>query len=171
ETVRGPVSAEVTATDFENMVSQARELASLSEYVVVKIPMTKDGMRAVKTLSGEGIRTNVTLIFNSLQATLAAKAGATYVSPFVGRLDDIASKGMGIVEEIVDIFANYGYCTEIIVASVRHPMHVLEAALMGADIVTIPFDVLLRLFNHPLTDIGIERFTKDWKRYEKQQGQ
>lgn len=171
ETVRGPVSAEVTATDFENMVSQARELASLSEYVVVKIPMTKDGMRAVKTLSGEGIRTNVTLIFNSLQATLAAKAGATYVSPFVGRLDDIASKGMGIVEEIVDIFANYGYYTEIIVASVRHPMHVLEAALMGADIVTIPFDVLLRLFNHPLTDIGIERFTKDWKRYEKQQGQ
>ncbi|KUK79128.1 transaldolase [Mesotoga sp. Brook.08.YT.4.2.5.1] len=171
ETVRGPVSAEVTATDFENMVSQARELASLSEYVVVKIPMTKDGMRAVKTLSGEGIRTNVTLIFNSLQATLAAKAGATYVSPFVGRLDDIASKGMGIVEEIVDIFANYGYCTEIIVASVRHPMHVLEAALMGADIVTIPFDVLLRLFNHPLTDIGIERFTEDWKRYEKQQGQ
>ncbi|PNS42036.1 fructose-6-phosphate aldolase [Mesotoga sp. B105.6.4] len=171
ETVRGPVSAEVTATDFENMVSQARELASLSEYVVVKIPMTKDGMRAVKILSGEGIRTNVTLIFNSLQATLAAKAGATYVSPFVGRLDDIASKGMGIVEEIVDIFANYGYCTEIIVASVRHPMHVLEAALMGADIVTIPFDVLLRLFNHPLTDIGIERFTEDWKRYEKQQGQ
>ncbi|MBN2220030.1 MAG: fructose-6-phosphate aldolase [Kosmotogaceae bacterium] len=171
ETVKGPVSAEVTATDYENMVSQARELASLNEHVVVKIPMTRDGMRAVKTLSDEGIKTNVTLIFNSLQATLAAKAGATYVSPFVGRLDDIASNGMGIVEEIVQIFANYGYSTEIIVASVRHPMHVLEAALMGADIVTIPYEVLLKLFNHPLTDIGIERFMDDWKRYQKQQGQ
>ncbi|HCO69883.1 fructose-6-phosphate aldolase [Mesotoga sp.] len=171
ETVEGPVSAEVTATDYENMISQARKLASLSEYVVVKIPMTRDGMRAVKTLSGEGIKTNVTLIFNSLQAMLAAKAGATYVSPFVGRLDDIASGGMGVVEEIVEIFANYGYDTEIIVASVRHPMHVLEAALMGADIVTIPFEVLLKLFGHPLTDIGIERFTEDWKRYKKQQGQ
>lgn len=169
EAVKGPVSAEVIATDFDNMLSQARELASLNEHVVVKIPMTPDGIRAVKALSEEGIKTNVTLIFSSLQGLLAAKAGATYVSPFVGRLDDVGNDGMQLVSEMDEIFGNYGFATEIIVASVRHPMHVLQAALIGADIVTIPYDVLLRLFNHPLTDNGLKRFQSDWQEYERKQ--
>jgi len=169
ETVKGPVSAEVIATDFDNMLSQARELASLNEHVVVKIPMTPDGIRAVKVLSEEGIKTNVTLIFSSLQGLLAAKAGATYVSPFVGRLDDVGNDGMQLVGELDEIFGNYGFATEIIVASVRHPMHVLQAALIGADIVTIPYEVLLRLFNHPLTDDGLKRFQSDWQEYERKQ--
>jgi transaldolase len=169
EAVKGPVSAEVIATDFDNMLSQARELASLNEHVVVKIPMTPDGIRAVKVLSEEGIKTNVTLIFSSLQGLLAAKAGATYVSPFVGRLDDVGNDGMQLVGELDEIFGNYGFATEIIVASVRHPMHVLQAALIGADIVTIPYEVLLRLFNHPLTDNGLKRFQSDWQEYERKQ--
>ncbi|HON27459.1 MAG: fructose-6-phosphate aldolase [Mesotoga sp.] len=169
EAVKGPVSAEVIATDFDNMLSQARELASLNEHVVVKIPMTPDGIRAVKALSEEGIKTNVTLIFSSLQGLLAAKAGATYVSPFVGRLDDVGNDGMQLVAELNEIFGNYGFATEIIVASVRHPIHVLQAAMIGADIVTIPYEVLLRLFNHPLTDNGLKRFQNDWQEYERKQ--
>lgn len=169
EAVKGPVSAEVIATDFDNMLSQARELASLNEHVVVKIPMTPDGIRAVKALSEEGIKTNVTLIFSSLQGLLAAKAGATYVSPFVGRLDDVGNDGMQLVAELSEIFGNYGFATEIIVASVRHPIHVLQAAMIGADIVTIPYEVLLRLFNHPLTDNGLRRFQNDWQEYERKQ--
>ncbi|HPD36825.1 MAG TPA: fructose-6-phosphate aldolase [Mesotoga infera] len=169
EAVKGPVSAEVIATDFDNMLSQARELASLNEHVVVKIPMTPDGIRAVKALSEEGIKTNVTLIFSSLQGLLAAKAGATYVSPFVGRLDDVGNDGMQLVAELNEIFGNYGFATEIIVASVRHPIHVLQAAMIGADIATIPYEVLLRLFNHPLTDNGLKRFQSDWQEYERKQ--
>jgi len=169
EAVKGPVSAEVIATDFDNMLSQARELASLNEHVVVKIPMTPDGIRAVKALSEEGIKTNVTLIFSSLQGLLAAKAGATYVSPFVGRLDDVGNDGMQLVAELSEIFGNYGFATEIIVASVRHPIHVLQAAMIGADIATIPYEVLLRLFNHPLTDNGLRRFQNDWQEYERKQ--
>jgi len=164
EILKGPVSAEVVSTDYEGMVKEARELAKIDEHVVIKIPMTVDGLRAVKTLSQEGIKTNVTLIFQPLQALLAAKAGATYVSPFVGRLDDISHYGLDIVEQILQIYENYGFETEVIVASVRHPLHVLEAALMGAPIVTVPPKVIRQLVNHPLTDIGIERFLKDWER-------
>jgi transaldolase len=164
EILKGPVSAEVVSTDYEGMVKEARELAKIDEHVVIKIPMTVDGLRAVKTLSQEGIKTNVTLVFQPLQALLAAKAGATYVSPFVGRLDDISHYGLDIVEQILQIYENYGFETEVIVASVRHPLHVLEAALMGAPIVTVPPKVIRQLVNHPLTDIGIERFLKDWER-------
>ncbi|MCS3901110.1 fructose-6-phosphate aldolase [Methanococcus voltae] len=161
--VEGPVSAEVIALDAEGMVKEARELVKIAENVVIKIPMTKEGMKAVNTLSKEGINTNVTLVFSANQALLAAKAGATYVSPFVGRLDDIGQDGMQLIQEIVEVFSNYGIATEIIVASVRHPMHVLESARIGADIATIPFDVLAKLFNHPLTDNGIAKFLKDWE--------
>ncbi|RTZ68343.1 MAG: fructose-6-phosphate aldolase [Aquificaceae bacterium] len=157
-----PVSLEVVATDYEGMVKQARELSKLGPNVAVKIPMTPEGIKAVKTLSEEGIKTNVTLVFSPSQALLAAKAGATYVSPFVGRLDDISSEGIKLIEEIVTIYNNYGFNTEIIVASIRHPEHVRLAALIGADIATIPFAVLEKLFKHPLTDIGLERFLKDW---------
>ncbi|ACB08989.1 MULTISPECIES: fructose-6-phosphate aldolase [Thermotoga] len=163
--VKGPVSAEVVSLDYEGMVREARELAQISEYVVIKIPMTPDGIKAVKTLSAEGIKTNVTLVFSPAQAILAAKAGATYVSPFVGRMDDLSNDGMRMLGEIVEIYNNYGFETEIIAASIRHPMHVVEAALMGVDIVTIPFAVLERLFKHPMTDLGIERFMEDWKKY------
>ncbi|MEO0272901.1 MAG: fructose-6-phosphate aldolase [candidate division WOR-3 bacterium] len=164
EVVKGPVSAEVVSTDYEGMVKEARELAKIDEHVVIKIPMTVEGLKAVRTLSKEGIKTNVTLIFQPVQALLAAKAGATYVSPFVGRLDDIGNYGLDIVEQILQIFENYGFETEIIVASIRHPLHVLEAALMGAHIATIPPKVIRQLVNHPLTDIGIERFLKDWEK-------
>ncbi|HID79461.1 MAG TPA: fructose-6-phosphate aldolase [Aquificales bacterium] len=157
-----PVSLEVVATDYEGMVRQARELSKLGPNVAVKIPMTPEGIKAVKTLSEEGIKTNVTLVFSPSQALLAAKAGATYVSPFVGRLDDISSEGIKLIEEIATIYNNYGFNTEIIVASIRHPEHVRLAALIGADIATIPFAVLEKLFKHPLTDIGLERFLKDW---------
>jgi len=163
--VKGPVSAEVVSLDYEGMVREARELAQLSEYVVIKIPMTPDGIRAVKTLSAEGIKTNVTLVFSPAQAILAAKAGATYVSPFIGRMDDLSNDGMRMLAEIVEIYDNYGFETEIIAASIRHPMHVVEAALMGVDIVTMPFAVLEKLFKHPMTDLGIERFMNDWKKY------
>ncbi len=161
--VDGPVSAEVTAIDAPKMVAQARELSKIHKNVVIKIPMTIAGMQAVKTLSGEGIRTNVTLAFSANQALLAAKSGASFVSPFVGRIDDVGGDGMGVVAEILDIYQTYGFSTEVIVASVRHPRHVIEAALLGADIATVPNDVLKKLFCHPLTDTGIERFLKDWE--------
>ncbi|MEO2118049.1 MAG: fructose-6-phosphate aldolase [Methanocaldococcus sp.] len=167
EIVEGPVSAEVISTEAEGMVKEARELAKLADNIVIKIPMTKDGMKAVKILSSEGIKTNVTLVFSPLQALLAAKAGATYVSPFVGRLDDIGHVGMKLVEDVVKIYKNYNIKTEVIVASVRHPWHILEAAKIGADIATIPPAVMDKLFNHPLTDIGLERFLKDWENYLK----
>jgi len=160
----GPVSAEVVALDADKMVEEARELAEIAANVVVKIPMTMEGLKAVKTLSEEGINTNVTLVFSANQALLAAKAGATYVSPFIGRLDDRAANGMDLVREIVQIFDNYGMDTEIISASIRHPMHVKEAALAGAHIATIPFGVIEKLSQHPLTDIGIERFLDDWNK-------
>ncbi len=162
--VKGPVSAEVVATDTEGMVEEARELASLSPNMVIKIPLIEDGIRAVKILSGEGIKTNVTLCFSPIQALMAAKAGATYISPFVGRLDDISHRGMELVEQIIAIYENYGFETEVIVASIRNPLHVLQAALMGAHIATIPFKVMEQLIRHPLTDIGLEKFLKDWEK-------
>jgi transaldolase len=165
--VEGPVNLEVLATDSQGMIGEARKLAALGSNVVVKIPMTEDGMKAVRTLAGEGIRTNVTLVFQPVQALIAAKAGAGYVSPFIGRLDDISTRGMNIIEDIIAIYTNYGFDTEIIVASVRNPMHVLEAALLGADIATIPFGVIKQLVNHPLTDLGIERFLKDYEGLKK----
>ena len=165
--VEGPVSLEVIATDAKGMCEEARKLAALGSNAVIKIPMTEEGVKAVRTLSQEGIKTNVTLIFQPLQSLIAAKAGATYVSPFIGRLDDISSRGMGIIEETATIFSNYGFETEIIVASIRNPVHVLDAALIGADIATIPFNVLKQLIAHPLTDVGLEKFLKDWERVKK----
>ena len=162
--VQGPVSAEVVATDAAGMVSEGRELAKIDEHVVVKVPFTRDGLKAIKTLSDEGIRVNVTLIFSATQAWLAAKVGASYVSPFVGRLDDVGTTGMNLIREIVDIFDNFEFPTEVLVASVRHPIHVVEAARMGADVVTAPAAVIDQCFKHPLTDIGLERFLKDWER-------
>lgn len=164
ELVQGPVSAEVVATEAQAMVAEARDLAKLHEWVAVKIPMTPDGLKATRILSEEGIKVNVTLIFQPLQALLAAKAGAAYVSPFIGRLDDISQRGMESVEQIVTIFENYGFDTEIIVASVRNPLHVLEAALTGADIVTVPYGVIMQLIKHPLTDVGLKKFLEDWER-------
>ena len=163
EIVDGPVSAEVTSLDAEGMVREARHLAKIAPNVVVKIPMITEGVKAVKILSGENIKTNVTLVFSPLQALIAAKAGATFVSPFIGRLDDISSVGMEIVEDIVTIFENYGFQTEIIVASIRNPVHVLDASLIGAHIATIPFNVLIKLTEHPLTKIGLDKFLEDWK--------
>lgn len=161
--VDGPVSAEATALDAEGMVEEGRALAKVHENVVVKIPMTEAGMQASQILAEEGIRTNVTLVFSSNQALLAAKCGATFVSPFVGRIDDAGGSGMDIVSEIVEIYENYGFLTEVLTASIRHPQHVRDAALLGADIATVPYAVLKKLFNHPLTDIGIDRFLKDWQ--------
>jgi transaldolase len=165
--VKGPVSAEVISTESTGMIKEARELAKLADNIVVKIPLIKEGLKAVKTLSEEGIKTNVTLCFSPLQALMAAKAGADYVSPFVGRLDDISQVGMDMVSQIVTIYENYGFETEIIVASIRNPIHVLDAALMGADIATIPYNVMEQLIKHPLTDIGIEKFLADWKKLGK----
>jgi transaldolase len=165
--VDGPISAEVISLDHEGMIKEARELAKIHKNIVIKIPMTIEGLKAVKVLSKEGIKTNVTLIFSSAQALLAAKAGATYVSPFLGRLDDIGQDGMYLIEEIVRIFDNYGIETEIIAASIRHPIHVEKAALAGAHIATVPFKVLEQMTKHPLTDIGIERFLKDWEKVPK----
>ncbi|VVS90883.1 fructose-6-phosphate aldolase [Desulfoluna spongiiphila] len=162
--VAGPVSAEVISLDVDGMVQEARSLAVIAENIVVKIPMTVDGLKAVRILSAEGIRTNVTLVFSPLQALMAAKAGANYVSPFVGRLDDLAQEGMPLVEQIGQIFINYEFPVEIIVASIRNPMHVLDAALVGAHIATIPHAVLAKLASHPLTDKGIEMFMADWQR-------
>lgn len=162
--VDGPISAEAVSLNANEMVKEAEELAMIHENIVVKIPMTEDGLRAVKKLSEKGIKTNVTLIFSPSQALLAAKAGATYVSPFVGRLDDISHTGMEIVRDIQDIYENYLFDTEVIVASIRNPLHVVEAAKMGADIATIPYSVIIQLIKHPLTDIGIEKFLKDWEK-------
>jgi transaldolase len=164
EIVDGPVNLEVISTDAEGMVREAIKLGSLSPNVVVKIPMTTEGIMAVKELSSRGIKTNVTLTFSPTQALIAAKAGANYVSPFIGRWDDISTEGMQVVEDILTIFNNYGYRTEVIVASVRHPIHILQAARLGAHIVTAPFKVLEQLFHHPLTDIGLKRFLEDWKK-------
>ncbi len=165
--VDGPVNAEVISLEAEGMVKEGRELSTIHKNVVVKIPMLPEGLKAVRTLTQEGIRTNVTLIFSSSQALLAAKAGATYVSPFVGRLDDISHVGMDIVSEIRTIYDNYGYDTEIIVASIRNPLHVVDAAMMAADVATIPYKVLLQLASHPLTDIGIKKFLEDWQKVGK----
>jgi transaldolase len=167
ELIQAPVSAEAVSMTFKEMVSEARSLAKIDSNVVVKIPMTLDGLKAVKQLSEEGIKTNVTLVFSPLQALMAAKAGASYISPFVGRLDDISQDGMHVVEQIVEVFGNYLFEAEIIVASVRNPLHVLTAARLGADIATIPFKVIEQLAQHPLTDIGIDKFLKDWQKVEK----
>jgi len=162
--VQGPTSAEVVATDAEGMIREGRELAAIDEHIVVKVPFTREGVKACKALSSEGMHVNVTLIFSAAQALLAAKVGATYVSPFVGRLDDIATSGMGLVSDIVDIFENYQFTTEILVASTRGPMHIVEAARLGADICTCPAKVIEALFKHPLTDIGLANFLKDWEK-------
>src|SRR5262245_22926299 len=161
--VQGPVSAEVVATDSAGMIAEGRELARIDEHVVVKVPFTREGLKATKALSSEGLRVNVTLIFSATQALLAAKVGAAYVSPFVGRLDDIASDGMGLIRQIVDVYSHYDFPTEILVASVRHPMHIVEAARMGADVCTCPPAVIEACFKHPLTDIGLAKFLKDWE--------
>ena len=165
--VDGPISAEVINLNTEGMLKEARHLAGIHKNIVVKIPMTIDGIKAARQLSEEGIKTNVTLIFSPLQALMAAKAGATYVSPFIGRLDDISNEGILLVEQIVEIFNNYAFDTEVIVASVRNPLHVLDAALMGADIATIPFKVLSKFASHPLTDKGIKAFLDDWNKANK----
>lgn len=162
--VDGPISAEVISLETDGMVSEARELVKIHKNIVIKIPMTIDGLKATRILTDEGIKTNVTLVFSPLQALMAAKAGATYVSPFVGRLDDLSQDGMVLIEQIVDIFDNYGYETEVIVASIRNPLHVLDSALAGADISTIPFNVLSKLASHPLTDKGIKAFMDDWNK-------
>lgn len=164
EIVSGPVSVEVVSVEAEPMVAEAEDLAQIAENIVVKVPLIEEGLKAVKTLSGKGIKTNVTLCFSPVQALMAAKAGAAYISPFVGRLDDISIVGMELVEQIATIYENYAFDTEIIVASVRSPTHVLDAALMGADIATIPFKVIQQLIKHPLTDIGLEKFLADWKK-------
>jgi len=165
--VDGPVSAEVISIDVDGMVKEARSLSKISKNIVVKIPMTINGIKATRILSGEGIKTNVTLVFSPLQALMAAKVGATYVSPFIGRLDDLSQDGMVLIEQIVEIYDNYAYDTEIIVASVRNPLHVLESAMMGADIATIPYNVLSKLASHPMTDKGLETFLRDWEKTKK----
>ena len=162
--VDGPVSLETVSLEAEGMVREGEKLMRYGKNVVVKVPLTPEGLKAVRTLKGKGIKTNVTLCFTPVQALLAAKAGASYISPFVGRLDDIAHNGMEVIEQIVKIYKNYGFSTEVLVASVRHPMHVLTAALMGAHVATVPFAVLKQLTRHPLTDVGIERFLKDWEK-------
>ena len=164
EIVNGPVSGEVTATDTAGMLQQGHDIAKIHPHMVVKVPLTKDGIKACKALSGEGIRVNVTLCFSAAQALLAAKAGATFVSPFVGRLDDVGTNGMELIREIVEIYDNYQFATEVLVASCRHPIHIVTAARMGADICTCPPAVIDQLFNHPLTSIGLEKFLKDWEK-------
>ena len=165
--VDGPVSAEVISTDYEGILKEGRELAAIHKNIVVKVPLIKEGLKAVRTFSAEGIKTNVTLCFSPSQALLAAKAGASYISPFVGRLDDISHNGMQLIEEIVQIYRNYDYQTEVLVASIRHPLHFVEAALIGADVCTMPFSVIDKLFSHPLTDNGLEKFLSDWKKTQK----
>jgi transaldolase len=161
--VQGPVSAEVIATDADGMIREGRLLAAIDPHIVVKVPFGKDGVRACRALAAEKVRVNVTLVFSPTQALLAAKVGASYVSPFIGRLDDISTEGMGLIEQIVEIFTNYEFGTEVLVASVRHPVHVVQAARLGADICTCPTAVIEAMFRHPLTDIGLERFLKDWQ--------
>jgi transaldolase len=162
--VKGPVSGEVTATDFAGMMREGHDIAAIDEHMVVKVPLTRDGIKACKALSDEGLRVNVTLCFSAAQALLAAKAGATYISPFVGRLDDIATNGMDLIREIVQIYDNYEFTTQVLVASCRHPIHVVESAKMGADVATCPPGVIDQMFNHPLTSIGLEKFLKDWEK-------
>ncbi len=161
--VDGPISAEVVSLKHDEMVEEAKELAKIHKNIIIKVPMTEEGLIAVKELHAMGIKTNVTLVFTSTQALLAAKAGASYVSPFLGRLDDISTDGLNLIEEIMDIFNNYDYDTEVIAASVRHPMHVVECARLGCDIATVPYKVFKQMLHHPLTDSGIERFLKDWE--------
>ena len=165
--VDGPVSAEVISIDADGMIKEARQLSKIHENIVVKVPMTVDGLKATRRLAEEGIKTNVTLVFSPLQALMAAKSGATFVSPFIGRLDDLSQEGLLLVEQIVEIYSNYAFDTEIIVASIRNPLHVLESALMGADIATIPFDVLAKLAAHPMTDKGLKAFLDDWDKAKK----
>lgn len=162
--VSGDVSAEVTALDAEGMLSEGRELAKIADNVVIKCPLTLEGLKATRTFHSEGIKTNVTLCFSASQALLAAKAGATYISPFIGRLDDISQNGMKLIEDIVTIYDNYGYATEVLAASIRHPIHIVDAALVGADVATIPFKVIKQLVQHPLTDKGLEAFLADWNK-------
>ncbi|MBU0968591.1 MAG: fructose-6-phosphate aldolase [Proteobacteria bacterium] len=166
-TVDGPISAEVVSLDAEGMLVEGRQLASLHKNIVIKVPMITEGLKAVKQFAAEGIKTNVTLVFSATQALLAAKAGASYVSPFVGRLDDISLTGMDVVSDIMTIYDNYGYQTEVIVASIRNPVHVLDAALIGADIATIPYNIIAQLAKHPLTDLGMEKFLADWEKRKK----
>jgi transaldolase len=162
EIVDGPVSAEVISTDYIGIMKEAIEYSKIHKNIVVKVPLIKEGLKAVKSLSDEGIKTNVTLCFSPSQALLAAKAGATYISPFVGRLDDISHSGMELISQIVQIYGNYNYETQVLVASIRHPLHLVDAAMIGADVCTMPFDVINKLFNHPLTDLGLDKFLKDW---------
>jgi len=164
EIVKGPVSGEVIATDFAGMMREGHDIATIDPYMIVKLPLTRDGIKACKALSGEGIKVNVTLCFSAAQALLAAKAGATYISPFVGRLDDIATNGMELIREIVTIYDNYDFTTEVLVASCRNPIHIVDAAKMGADVCTCPPSVIDMLYNHPLTNIGLEKFLKDWEK-------
>lgn len=168
EIVDGPVSAEALSLEAEKMIEEAKGLSLIHKNIVVKIPMTGDGLKAVKELSGLNIKTNMTLVFSPSQALLAAKAGATYVSPFVGRLDDVSHYGMDVVGQIIEIYENYNFETEVIVASIRNPLHLVEAARIGAHIATIPFSVIEQLLKHPLTDVGIERFLKDWEKVPKE---
>ncbi len=165
--VDGPISAEVVSTDYEGILKEAEDLSKIHKNIVVKVPLIPEGIKAVKTLSERGIKTNVTLCFSPVQALIAAKAGATYISPFVGRLDDISHDGMELISQIVQIYRNYNYKTQVLVASVRHPLHIVQAGLMGADVCTIPFEVIQKLFKHPLTDIGLEKFLSDWKKSQK----
>lgn len=165
--VDGDISAEVVATDADGMLKEGRELAKIDPNIVVKIPLTKEGLKATRVFADEGIKTNVTLCFSPTQALLAAKAGAYIISPFVGRLDDISSDGMGLIQQILTIYDNYEYDTQVLVASVRHPMHVVESAMMGAHIATMPYSVITQLVKHPLTDIGLEKFLADWKKTQK----
>lgn len=170
EIVDGDVSAEVVSTDYDGMMKEAHVLAAIHENVVVKIPLILDGIKAIKTLSDEGIKTNCTLCFSPTQALIAAKAGATYISPFIGRLDDISTSGMELIGQIVQIYANYGYDTEVLAASIRHPMHVVESAMAGADVATMPLSVIKQLLKHPLTDSGLERFLSDWQAFQAASG-
>ncbi len=165
--VDGPISAEVVSLDADGMLKEGRELAKISDNIVIKVPMIEEGLKAVKRFSEENIKTNVTLVFSSTQALLAAKAGASFISPFVGRLDDISLNGMDLIAEIMTILRNYDFASEVIVASVRNPMHVVDAALMGADIATLPYKVIAQLAKHPLTDIGMEKFLADWEQRQK----
>lgn len=164
--VDGPVSAEVISTEYEAIVKEGRELAKIHKNIVVKVPLIKEGLKAVKTFTDEGIKTNVTLCFSPSQALLAAKAGATYISPFVGRLDDISIVGMDLISQIVQIYRNYDYQTKVLVASIRNPLHLVDAAMIGADVCTMPFDVINKLFNHPLTDLGLQKFLGDWNKLQ-----
>lgn len=169
EIVSGDVSAEVVSTDYQGMLDEGRMLAGIATNVVVKVPLTLDGIKAIRTFSDEGIRTNCTLCFSATQALVAAKAGASYISPFIGRLDDVSTDGMDLISDIVEIYGNYGYQTEVLAASIRHPMHVLEAARIGADVATMPLSVIKALLKHPLTDLGLEKFLEDWKKLTTEQ--